>query len=347
MRRIAVINQKGGVGKTTTTVNLGAALARRGYRVLLIDLDPQGHLTLSLGLDLEASSPTTYDLLTRSVSLSQARRRVNDALWCVGSHIELAAAEPELMGVVGREMILRDAIEAEPDAYDYILMDCPPSLGLLTLNALAAAKEVFVPVQPHFLALQGMGNLLKTVSLLSQRINPELRVTGILLCMFESGTRLAGEVVEELESFLSQAGRASMPWANARLFDTRVRRNIKLAESPSYGQTIFDYAPTSHGAIDYECLAAEVAGNGSSRPATDAPDEHPASHPLREPRPDVLDDAPDRSAMEPRGSYAPAPAEPSPTRAHGAGIEPSPNLPPTPVSQDPFSDDDQDWPALQ
>lgn len=264
MRRIAIINQKGGVGKTTTSVNLGAALARRGHRVLLIDLDPQGHLTLHLGLDTERAGesqerrPTTYDLLTQSVTIRDARRPGPDSLWCVGSHIELAAAEPELMGMVGREMILRDLVLAEEGAYDYVLMDCPPSLGLLTLNALAAAREVFLPVQAHFLALQGMGNLLQTVGLVSQRINPDLRVTGIVLCMFESGTRLAAEVVEELQEFLSEASRASMPWAHARLFKTRIRRNIKLAEAPSHGKTIFDYAPTSNGALDYNALAEEV-----------------------------------------------------------------------------------------
>ena len=265
MRRIAIINQKGGVGKTTTTVTLGAALARMGNRVLLIDLDPQGHLTLHLGMDLDGSSPTTYDLLTRSTPVSRARQQVEDRLWCVGAHIELAAAEPELVSVVGREMILRDRLEAQPDPYDYVLMDCPPSLGLLTLNALAAAREVFIPIQAHFLALQGMGNLLKTVSLVSQRINPDLRVSGIILCMFESTTRLAGEVVEELQGFLAEAGKASMPWAHARLFDTRIRRNIKLAECPSHGKTIFGYAPTSNGAMDYEMLALEVAGERPNR----------------------------------------------------------------------------------
>ena len=260
MRRIAVINQKGGVGKTTTAANLGSALARRGKRVLLIDLDPQGHLTLHLGLEPDGTTPTTYELLTRSVPIRQARRGAGGALWCVTAQIELAAAEPELMGVVGREMILRDLIEAEAGEYDYVLMDCPPSLGLLTLNALAAAREVFIPVQAHFLALQGMGNLLKTVSLIAQRINPELRITGIVLCMFETGTRLGVEVVEELQGFLAEAGQASMPWAGAKLFDTRIRRNIKLAECPGHGQTIFDYDPTCHGAADYEALAGEVLG---------------------------------------------------------------------------------------
>jgi len=273
MRRIAVINQKGGVGKTTTTANLGAALARRGNRVLLIDLDPQGHLSLHLGMDLDGTSATTYELLTRATSIGQAQQQVADSLWCVGAHIELAAAEPELMGVVGREMILRDLVEAQADQYDYVLMDCPPSLGLLTLNALAAAREVFIPVQPHFLALQGMGNLLKTVGVVAQRINPGLRVTGIILCLFETGTRLAGEVVEELKGFLADARQASMPWAHAKLFHTRIRPNIKLAECPSHGKAIFDYAASSNGAADYEMLAAEVAGEQAPALAPPAADQ--------------------------------------------------------------------------
>ncbi len=260
MRKIAIINQKGGVGKTTTTVNLGAALARRGQRVLLIDLDPQGHLTLHLGLDLETERPTTYDLLTGRASVEQARRQVTGSLWCVGSHIELAAAEPQLSGQAGRELILRDLLQAHQDAYDVVLMDCPPSLGLLTLNALAAAEEVFIPIQAHFLALQGMSNLLETVNLIRQRCNPRLRVTGIILCMFEAGTRLAAEVVDELETFLQSTGNDDVPWAGAKLFQTRIRRNIKLAEAPSHGQAIFDYAPSSNGALDYEALAIEVSG---------------------------------------------------------------------------------------
>lgn len=260
MRKIAIINQKGGVGKTTTTVNLGAALARRGQRVLLVDLDPQGHLTLHLGLDLDTEQPTTYDMLTDGVSVEQARRQVTETLWCIGSHIELAAAEPQLAGQAGRELILRDLLQGHSDPYDVILMDCPPSLGLLTLNGLAAAQEVFIPIQAHFLALQGMSNLLETVNLVRQRCNPQLRVTGIILCMFEAGTRLAAEVVDELETFLETTRNGDVPWADARLFQTRIRRNIKLAEAPSHGQTIFDYASSSNGAFDYEALATEVTG---------------------------------------------------------------------------------------
>ncbi len=307
MRRIAIINQKGGVGKTTTTVNLGAALARLGRRVLLIDLDPQGHLTLHLGLELDTDHPTSYELLTQSASVSEARRKVRDNLWCVGSQIDLAAAEPELAGVAGRELIIRDLLNADDEPYDFVLMDCPPSLGLLTLNALAAAKEVFIPVQAHFLALQGMGNLLKTVSLVSRRINPALQVSGIVLCMFESGTRLAAEVVEELEAFLQQAGQASQPWQHAKLFHTRIRRNIKLAESPSHGLPIFDYAPTCNGAIDYEQLAAEVAG-------IDLPAE--SEH---------------RASASPHAAPGDSPATPP---SAGNGFEASPNTfphtPPTP-----------------
>ncbi len=292
MRRIAVINQKGGVGKTTTTVNLGAALALMGERVLLIDLDPQGHLTLHLGLDFDGTLPSTYDLLTQGLPLHQVRRAAKDNLWCVGSNIELAAAEPELIGMSGREMILRDRLDAEGDAYDYVLIDCPPSLGLLTLNALAAVREVFVPLEPHFLALQGLGNLLKTVNLVSQRINPQLRVSGILLCKHESSTRLAAEVVEDIKGFLELAGKASSSWASAKLFETKVRRNIKLAECPSHGLTIFDYAPKSNGALDYAMLASEITGKpmpaydtdeGASISDASATAEMPPSIPMARP----------------------------------------------------------------
>ena len=258
MRRIAIMNQKGGVGKTTTTVNLGAALARAGHRVWLIDLDPQAHLTMHLGLDPTAEQAGTYAMLTRSVPLADARQQVRENLWVVPSHVDLAAAEIELVSVVGRELILRDGLDANEDEADFVLMDCPPSLGVLTLNALAAAAEVMVPLQPHVLALQGMGKLLETVALVSQRLNRNLKVTGIVMCMNEHGTRLAAEVVDDLRGFLDEARGTSCPWADARIFRTAVRRNIKLAEAPGYGQSIFEYAPSSNGAWDYAAIAAEL-----------------------------------------------------------------------------------------
>jgi chromosome partitioning protein len=258
MRRIAILNQKGGVGKTTTAVNLAAALARAGQRVCVLDLDPQAHATTHLGVEPDGKSPSMYDVLIDTRPLADVRRVVADNLWLAGSDINLAAAEVELAGVVGREVILRDLLHAEEGRFDYMLMDCAPSLGVLTLNALAAATEVFIPLQPHFLALHGLGKLLETTALVSKRINPVLQVTGIVLCLYEATTRLTQEVLRDLAEYLEKSRSANVPWAKARIFETRIRRNIKLAECPSFGQSIFQYAPGCHGAEDYQALAKEV-----------------------------------------------------------------------------------------
>src|SRR5689334_315216 len=250
MRRIAIINQKGGVGKTTTAVNLAAALAQTGQRVCVLDLDPQAHATTHLGIEPDGKSPSMYDVLIDSRPLAEVRRKVGERLWVAGSDINLAAAEVELAGVVGREVILRDLLLQDEGAFDFVFMDCAPSLGVLTLNALAAANEVFIPLQPHFLALHGMGKLLETTALVAKRINPSLRVTGIVLSLFESTTRLAQEVVNDLHDYLERSRGSNTPWAKARIFSTRIRRNIKLAECPSFGQSIFQYAPTCNGAQD-------------------------------------------------------------------------------------------------
>src|SRR6516164_4850506 len=267
MRRIAIINQKGGVGKTATAVNLAAALAECGQRVCVLDLDPQAHATTHLGIEPDGKSPSMYDVLVNSKPLAEVRRRVEDNLWVAASDINLAAAEVELAGVVGREVILRDLMLQEEGSFDFVFMDCAPSLGVLTLNALAAANEVFIPLQPHFLALHGMGKLLETTALVAKRINPGLKVTGIVLCLYETSTRLAQEVVQDLQDYLDRSRGASVPWAEARVFQTRVRRNIKLAECPSFGQSIFAYAPTCHGAEDYAALAREVLGETAPAPA--------------------------------------------------------------------------------
>lgn len=260
MRRIAVINQKGGVGKTTTTANLGAALADRGLRVLLIDLDPQAHLSLHFGVELADAQQSIYDVLTASTPIADVAVPGRDKLAIVPADIDLAGAETELVSVTGREVLLREALEPVDDAYDILLIDCPPSLGVLTINALVAADEVMIPLQAHFLALQGLSRLLSTVTLVRQRINPALKVGGIVLCMHESTTRLAGEVVDDLRGYLDKARGTDVAWADARLYETCIRRNIKLAESSSFGQTVFDYAPRSNGAIDYARLAAEISG---------------------------------------------------------------------------------------
>ena len=259
MRRIAVLNQKGGVGKTTTTVNLAAALANDGHRTLVLDLDPQAHATLHLGLLPGRSGPSLYECLTENLPLAKVRREVAPNLFVCGSHIDLAGAELELLGTVGREVILRDQLEADTESFDYVLMDCPPSLSVLTLNALCAAKEVLIPLQAHFLALHGLSKLLETIQLVSKRVNRDLKVAGVLLCLYDSGTRLGGEVVDDLDKFFNGKA-ASSPWSDARLFRTRIRRNIRLAECPSFGQSIFKYAPSSRGAEDYASLAAELRG---------------------------------------------------------------------------------------
>ncbi|HMP04633.1 MAG TPA: AAA family ATPase [Gemmatales bacterium] len=263
MRRIAIINQKGGVGKTTTAVNLAAALARIGQRVLVLDLDPQAHATTHLGVEPDGSRESMYDALIHTRPLADLSHSVADGLALVGSDINLAAAEVELAGVVGREVILRDLLAPEEGRFDFVIMDCAPSLGVLTLNALAAAYEVFIPLQPHFLALHGMGKLFETTALVAKRINPALKITGVVLCLYEASTRLASEVVRDLDSFLNKSRGQNVPWGEAQVFTTRIRRNIKLAECPSFGQSIFQYAPACHGAEDYRALAGEVLAQGA------------------------------------------------------------------------------------
>jgi len=296
---IAIINQKGGVGKTTSTVNIGAALANRGYRCLLIDLDPQAHLTMHFGLELNHEQKSVYELLVASQPVSEVILKINDHLSVLPSHINLAAAEVELAGVVGREVILHEALQQLPQQeFDFMLIGCPPSPGLLTVNALCAAKEVYVCLQAHFLALQGLGKLLETVHLVTRRINPHLRVTGVVVCMYESGTRLAVEVINDLKQFLQAARGTRLPWADAAVFNAVIRRNVKLAESPSYGTDIFRYAPTSHGAEDYNALTDELlARYGLIAPPSEQSSAPP--RPQQESRPAPQDAQPLESAPAP------------------------------------------------
>jgi chromosome partitioning protein len=260
MRSIAVLNQKGGVGKTTTAVNLSAALAANGHRVCLMDLDPQAHASLHLGVALGDDDPSIYDVLTGDTPLAAVRQRISDHLSLIPAHLNLAAAEMELVGEVGRDVILRDKMAQHAEAYDYLLVDCPPSLGVLTVNALTTVHEVFLPLQPHFLALHGLSKLLRTIELVSTRLNPQLRLTGVVMCMFDASTRLSAEVTHDVEQFFSAHARSGSVWSEAHCFRTRIRRNIRLAEAPSFGQSIFQYAPKSHGAEDYQDLACEVLG---------------------------------------------------------------------------------------
>jgi len=258
MRSIAVMNQKGGVGKTTTAVNLSAALAEAGQRVCLIDLDPQAHASLHLGITIRDGQPSVYDVLTADLSFQNVRQQVADNLWLVPAHLDLAAAEVELAGEVGREIILRDKLAHDDATFDYLVIDCPPSLGVLTINALTMVREVFLPLQPHFLALHGLSKLLRTIEIVSQRLNPSLRLTGVLLCMYDANTRLASEVSDDVNAYFQRERTPGCIWSDARAFTTRIRRNVRLAEAPSFGQSILQYAPSSNGADDYRQVAREV-----------------------------------------------------------------------------------------
>lgn len=264
MRSIAVMNQKGGVGKTTTAVNLSAALAAAGQRVCLIDLDPQAHASLHVGVSLRDGEPSVYDVLTGELLLKDVRRTIDERLSLVPAHLDLAAAEVELAGEVGREVILRDKLARDDGQFDFLLIDCPPSLGVLTINALTMVREVFLPLQPHFLALHGLSKLLRTIEVVSQRLNRDLRLSGVLLCMYDANTRLAAEVSTDVSAYFSREKTPGCIWSEARAFQTRIRRNIRLAEAPSFGQSIFQYAPTSNGAEDYRHLAEEVLAMGAA-----------------------------------------------------------------------------------
>ena len=263
-RILAVMNQKGGVGKTTTSVNLAAGLADAGRRVLLVDLDPQGHASLHLGFEPVGSEPTVYDVFRGDLPPDRCTRVVDDRLTVLPANLDLAAAELELVDAPNRETVLRTALtrhlaqQAEAGRpVDFVIFDCPPSLGVLTINALVAATEVLIPLQPHFFALQGLSKLFQTTALVARRLNRGLVVGGVVLCMYERGTRLAADVTEDLAAFLEEADPTS-PWADATIFETRIRRNIKLAEAPSFGQPIFRYARGCNGAQDYARLSGEV-----------------------------------------------------------------------------------------
>jgi len=253
-RTVALLNQKGGVGKTTTTVNLAAAIARRGRPTLVVDLDPQAHATIHMGVEPGEDDATSYDTLLDPSVCPDAVVRTRENLAILPAEVNLAAAETELAEAPDRNRRLTTALETLGREFEFILFDCPPSLGLLTLNALSAAREVVVPMQSHFLALQGVGKLLETVQLVSRSVNPDIRVSGVVLCAHDDQTKHAKEVVADLEGFFEQSREHDVPWRGARVYRPAIRRHIKLAECPSFGQTIFEYAPGLAGAVDYEQL---------------------------------------------------------------------------------------------
>jgi chromosome partitioning protein len=254
-RIMAVANQKGGVGKTTTAINLGAALAELGYRVLVIDLDPQGNATTGLGINSRNLEATIYDVLLHDVPMEDAIEPTSlRNLFVVPSTIHLAGAEIELVPVFSRELRLRRAIEQVTDDFDFIMIDCPPSLGLLTVNGLAAATEVVVPIQCEYYALEGLGQLLRNVNLVQTNLNPGLEVTTIVLTMYDARTRLAEQVVREVRQHFG-----------ARVCRHVVPRTVRLSEAPSFGQPIIVFDPSSRGALAYRELAKEVSGGAAQR----------------------------------------------------------------------------------
>lgn len=245
---MALANQKGGVGKTTTAVNAAAFLARQGFRVLLLDCDPQGNATSSLGVEKAALPQTLYEVLVEDLPLGQAVV-VTDrpGLDLVPSTPTLAGAEVELVGVAARERRLAQAIAGIADRYDVVLLDCPPSLGLLTVNALTAASFVIIPIQCEFLALEGVGQLITTIDLVKRQLNPPLDVLGVLMTMYDARTRLSAHVVDEVRRYFPD-----------RIFSSVVPRSIRLAEAPSYGQAIVEYDAVSRGAVAYEQFTTEL-----------------------------------------------------------------------------------------
>jgi chromosome partitioning protein len=284
MRIIAVANQKGGVGKSTTAVSLGAALAELGRRVLVVDLDPQGNASTGLGIRHEEREVTVYDVLASEAPIEGAIVPTPiDNLFAIPSTIDLAGAEIELVSQFSRELRLRKAIEPlrESRAYDFVFLDCPPSLGLLTVNALAAAEELIVPIQCEYYALEGLGQLLRNVRLVQQNVNTSLRLTGIVMTMFDPRTKLSEQVVAEVRRYFGE-----------RVYRTIIPRTVRLSEAPGFGQPITVYDPNSKGAQSYRDLAAEVDArlpDESPLPSVeDVPSvvvPPPQPHPARAPRP--------------------------------------------------------------
>jgi chromosome partitioning protein len=254
-RIMAVANQKGGVGKTTTTINVGACLAELGQRTLIIDLDPQGNASTGLGIENRGLDTSMYHVLMHDVPLENCIEPTDvKGLFVAPASLDLAGAEIELVPAFSRETRLRRAIDAVIEDYDYVLIDCPPSLGLLTVNGLSAASEVMVPIQCEYYALEGLGQLLRNVDLVRRNLNPELHVSTIVCVMYDARTKLADQVVQEVRSHFGE-----------KVCRTVIPRTVRLSEAPSYGQPISAFDPTSRGAIAYRELAKEVSGGGTAQ----------------------------------------------------------------------------------
>ncbi len=247
-RIIAIANQKGGVGKTTTSINLSACLAEKGKKVLALDMDPQGNMTSGLGVDKEEVEFTIYDLIVGESTIEEVLLKdVMENLDVIPTNIDLSGAEIELLNVDGKEYIVKNAIKEIVDNYDYVIIDCPPSLSMLTINAMTTANSVLVPIQCEYYALEGLSQLIHTVELVRDRLNPELTIEGVVFTMYDARTNLSLQVVENVKDNLQQ-----------NIYKTIIPRNIRLAEAPSYGMPINKYDPKSVGSESYKKLADEV-----------------------------------------------------------------------------------------